>query len=1001
MRWSILLLAAIPLGQAEDQLQKDLAELQQANQQVEVWQSQHISAAPGTREIDWPTTVKVLMTSLAGLGAGATIYSGITSKKQSLSVTSDGTDTTIQETPTVPDAATVPIAKGINLKTGQPFKTGARRSPLHKVLAAPAYRPFGAAPAQFSFVPKQLDMWGNAQYGDCHDENTEVLTEKGWVPWPEYDGESMLATVNPATLLLEYQSPTRVIRKEHDGVLAYGIHKGQDFALTPRHRMYLRPYKVAKDGRKYLPGMSGYGAYEFRTIEKAPSRFLIPGAPSGFLGTRLDKLTIGNRQWDGMDFIRLLSLVISDGYVSNGETNRNRVSFCCFREDRLDMVRGFAHKLGIREEKSRPGVWVLGDMPLADWLRSNIYVGQEARSPCKRIPDLLRVASQDQVEEFLRFYGDQSFCNGRDFYTSSPYLADDLQELLLHTGKRANIRETKLRDGHFIGDKLVQGNGPSYALHVWEDSDVGMLGPKNKKRSIVYEHYKGEVFCASVPNSTLITRRNGSVLISGNCVSAEEAFAKACYMPEIFIPASEVESWASQHGVLNGADLSSVMDWMKEKGFQVGGQTYNDGNKMSVDYSNEAVLQAAISDPNSQGPVKIAIDANALPSGAGNNQGWAAFGGSPGEFGNTDHCVAISGYGPTAYLFQQLGVPVPAGAPANGYHLYTWSTIGVVDHAWIMSTCVEAWTRQPTTVGVPPLPGPTPSTLAITTAALPPATAGSPYAASLSAAGGTAPYTWSAAGLPSGLSIVPTGAIAGAPITAGSAAVMLTVTDATGKTATATLTLTVGTGPGPGPGPGPGDIIDGVTTVDIPAGTKLALVSGTSGIPVDLSAPMQAAMPALTKYFGGGATFPQTDVRHWITDSGCELLQIASVRLGINWQAVQQLITEVITLVTTGKWPSFNWPVVIQDVLKLVTDWQNKQPLSVLIDDVIAALTAVNPSAAFYFSGIHEKISAATGLKMTSTALKINWLMLAKAFVDFISGNYVAAVQDIIAAFTT
>jgi hypothetical protein len=54
---------------------------------------------------------------------------------------------------------------------------------------------------------------------------------------------------------------------------------------------------------------------------------------------------------------------------------------------------------------------------------------------------------------------------------------------------------------------------------------------------------------------------------------------------------------------------------------------------------------------------------------------------------------------------------MPAGAPANGY--YTWSTIGVVDHAWIMSTCVEAWTRQPTTVGVPPLPGPTPSTLAM------------------------------------------------------------------------------------------------------------------------------------------------------------------------------------------------------------------------------------------------------------------------------------------------
>lgn len=192
----------------------------------------------------------------------------------------------------------------------------------------------------------------------------------------------------------------------------------------------------------------------------------------------------------------------------------------------------------------------------------------------------------------------------------------------------------------------------------------------------------------------------------GDCVTAESAFAKATYQPEIFIPAADVIAWARKHGVLDGATLTEVLDSMQRDGFREGQQQYDEGPYSSVDYSNESVLQAAIA----QGPVKIAIDANALPHGAGNQQGWTAFGGHPGQFPNTDHCVSVCGFGPTQWLAAQLGSTLPSGAPANGYLLYTWSTIGIVDHAWLMSTCVEAWLRNPTTVGVPPLPGPTPPT---------------------------------------------------------------------------------------------------------------------------------------------------------------------------------------------------------------------------------------------------------------------------------------------------
>ncbi|MGA2050507.1 MAG: Ig domain-containing protein, partial [Terracidiphilus sp.] len=89
------------------------------------------------------------------------------------------------------------------------------------------------------------------------------------------------------------------------------------------------------------------------------------------------------------------------------------------------------------------------------------------------------------------------------------------------------------------------------------------------------------------------------------------------------------------------------------------------------------------------------------------------------------------------------------------------------------------------------------SKLVITTASLANATAGSSYSASITASGGTTPYTFKATGLPSGLSIgSSTGAITGTPAqsSVGTASVAITVTDSTQPTAqstTATLSLTV------------------------------------------------------------------------------------------------------------------------------------------------------------------------------------------------------------------
>jgi len=185
--------------------------------------------------------------------------------------------------------------------------------------------------------------------------------------------------------------------------------------------------------------------------------------------------------------------------------------------------------------------------------------------------------------------------------------------------------------------------------------------------------------------------------VHGDCVTAEEAFAKACHSPEIFIPKKLVIQWATQHGVLEGAYLHQVLQWMQTDGFSQKGFTYDDGPFYSVDWTNAGVLTSAIS----QGPVKIGIAADqvhAVWQQNGGHSGWIATGFQPDA--NEDHCVSLCGYGTIMWLAQQLKAKVPPNVDGMrpGYALFTWNSIGIIDHPSMVAITHEAWLRTPTTI---------------------------------------------------------------------------------------------------------------------------------------------------------------------------------------------------------------------------------------------------------------------------------------------------------------
>ena len=83
--------------------------------------------------------------------------------------------------------------------------------------------------------------------------------------------------------------------------------------------------------------------------------------------------------------------------------------------------------------------------------------------------------------------------------------------------------------------------------------------------------------------------------------------------------------------------------------------------------------------------------------------------------------------------------------------------------------------------------------MAISTSTLPSGSVNAAYSQSLTASGGTAPYSWTVASgtLPAGLTLSTAGGLSGTPTKAGSSSFKVTVTDSAGASASASLTLTI------------------------------------------------------------------------------------------------------------------------------------------------------------------------------------------------------------------
>jgi hypothetical protein len=355
---------------------------------------------------------------------------------------------------------------------------------------------------------------------DCFDSTTEVLTHGGWSKFAALTGTESLATVNLDSDQIEYQQPTQLIAKDHSGdMIAFGGHK-MDAMVTPGHRMVVYPkkgYAGYADGRPVVKEAGNLSVWDSVKLHarwdglRTDEPFLVPRAYNGCgLEKEIDR---------GM-FAEFLGWYIAEGCVS--KTIR-----CPGSGYRVDISQKHGDKRILLESLLGQLPWKWYSTPEGLLCSSKqLWEHLAPLGDCysKRVPEWIKWSTPEVIRRFMvgAVLGDGWVQKDtRSYATVSPGLADDMQELFIKLGVTASLRIVK-RDGYCIKGRTGPC-APQYWLAEWK-CPHGSLRDSVNKPNFQAIPYDGKIYCATVPNGTLIVRRNGKPLITGNCLQYLAAY---------------------------------------------------------------------------------------------------------------------------------------------------------------------------------------------------------------------------------------------------------------------------------------------------------------------------------------------------------------------------------------------------------------------------------------------------------------------------------------------
>ncbi len=338
----------------------------------------------------------------------------------------------------------------------------------------------------------QTLVMAHACFGhNCFANDTELLTINGWKSKEDVHEGDPIATLNRQTRMIEYHPVQKKFEYDYNGKMCHFKNSSADHLVTPNHKMVYWSEALQKIKECDASEWTATGTFE-----------LVSG-----------KLDIPRS--DGLytdDELRLLVWCITDGNLSYEPNGYWR--FHLKKQRKINRLSFLLDDLGL-DYKCRP--------TKDDTVKFCVHLSNKFY---KQLRDDFYLSSE-QFNVFIREWlqTDGSFQtkvsehheDSGSLFTSKKSHVDKIQELAAICGAKSSYR--------------MDDNGV-YTINIRLNKEIVQLSNSPLTDMVDYE---GKVWCVSVQNHTVISRRNGRVLITGNSFFKNNYLFKQWTQPDWII----------------------------------------------------------------------------------------------------------------------------------------------------------------------------------------------------------------------------------------------------------------------------------------------------------------------------------------------------------------------------------------------------------------------------------------------------------------------------------
>ena len=331
----------------------------------------------------------------------------------------------------------------------------------------------------------------------CFNENTELLTDKGWLNIKDVTTDDKCLSREPNSSQLEYKQVVKTHQTKSQRMFYYKS-KMLDFSITDDHNMFVNKKLGRVGNRKDM-------FIKPKNLDNYNFQFVNAGGI--WSGVTPNKIHVGEFEVNTLLFMYLLGIFFSDGSVNNQKS----VTISQKKPKIIEKIRGCLNELGLPYSEyldSREGVTTFYFKK--SW---SIYFEQFYLKSERKIPrDILNFGT-DALEKLLEGILDGDSDNERRrVYTGSLTSVNDIQEILYKCGFASNYKVMKPKNSKLSCGRVIVGK-EYYVVNILKTEYLDA----NEKNAHFVDEEK-DVYCVTLEDwHTVLTRQNGKVVWMGQC----------------------------------------------------------------------------------------------------------------------------------------------------------------------------------------------------------------------------------------------------------------------------------------------------------------------------------------------------------------------------------------------------------------------------------------------------------------------------------------------------